>query len=101
MYNDNSLYTMYDLIWYYSTAPMDFTAFTNRSLMFTAGSQMGDMVCTNIEIINDDVLEANMEQFFADITSSAADIVCGRERATIIILETNDGSKRVAKMIEV
>ena len=100
MYNDNSLYTMYDLIWCYSAAPMDFTAFINRPLMFTAGSQMGDMVCTNIEIINDDVLESNMEEFFADITSSAADIELGRNPATITILETNDGSKRVAKMIE-
>ena len=100
MYNDNGLYTMYDLIWCYSTAPMDFTAFTNRPLMFTAGSQMGDMVCTSIEIINDDVLEANMEQFFATITSSTAEIEIGRNLATITILETNDGSKRVAKMIE-
>ena len=74
---------------------MDFTAFTDQSLTFTAGSQMGDVVCTSIEIINDDVLEANIiEEFFADIASSAADIVCGRERATIIILETNDDSKR-------
>ena len=94
MYGDNSVYTMSDLIWCYSAAPMDFTAFINRPLMFTAGSQMGDMVCTDIEIINDDVLEVNMEQFFADITSSAADVVSGRDRATITILETNDAGKR-------
>ena len=68
--------------------------FTNRLLMFTAGSQMDDSVCTNIEIINDGVLEPNMEQFFADITSTAADIESGRDRATITILETNDGGKR-------
>ena len=74
--------------------------FMNRPLMFTANSQMGDEVCTNIEINNDNVLEANMEQFFATITSSAADIASGRESATITILETNDGGKRVAKIIE-
>ena len=85
---------MYDQTWCYFTAPMDFTAFTNRALMFTAGSQMGDSVCTNIEINNDDVLELNSEQFFADITSTAADIESGEDRATITILETNDGSKR-------
>ena len=75
--------------------------FMDRPLMFPANySQMGDLMCTNIEINNDDVLEANMEQFFADITSTAADIESGRDRATITILETNDGSKRVAKIIE-
>ena len=101
MYDDNSLYTLYiyDLTCCYSTA-LDFTAFTNRPLIFTAGSQMGDTVCTNIEIINDNVLESNMEQFFADITSTAADIESGGNRATITILETNDGGKRAAEIIE-
>ena len=88
-----------DLACCYSTA-LDFMAFTDRPLMFEANSQMGDIVCTNIEIINDNVLEPNMEQFFADIESSAADIVSGRERATITILETNDGGKKVAEIVE-
>ena len=87
---------MFKLTQYFSTAPMDYIAFAGRQLSFAANSNMGDIVCTSIEIVNDDVLEANLEEFFADITSTAADIAIGRDRATIRLIESNDGSKRVA-----
>ena len=76
---------------------MDFVQIVNRVLTFPANSMTGDTLCTNVNINNDMVLEMNMEMFFLDITSSDADIQPGRGRATVTILETNDGSKRNRK----
>ena len=74
-------------------APMDYTQFANRVLTFPANSMTGSTVCTNVAINNDNTLEMDGEMFFLDITSTEADIVSGRERATVTLVESNDGSE--------
>ena len=74
------------------TAPMDFTAFSSRVLTFPIDSVGGDQQCTNVMINNDNVVEASGEMFFVNLASSDADIVPGRERATITIDDTDRGT---------
>ena len=71
--------------------PMDFFEFSNRPLTFPANSATGTTVCTNVFINNDNTLEMDFEMFFLEISSTAADLQPGRERATVVIRETNDG----------
>ena len=73
---------------------MDYIQIQDRPLEFPANSANGDSVCTNIQIVNDDVLES-VESFFATISSSAADIEQNRDETTINIIESNDESKYI------
>ena len=74
---------------------MDFNAIPppGRILEFTAGSMMGDILCTNIIIRNDNVLEMSGEQFFANIVSDDAEVI--DPQASITLTEPNDESWRL------
>ena len=63
---------------------------TNRQLSFPANSQFQEETCTNIDILDDNVLEGSMEDFFANIAPIGnVDIVTGREQATINLFQTD------------
>ena len=74
---------------------MDFNAIPppGRTLVFTAGSMMGDLLCTNIIIRNDNVLEMSGEQFFANIVSDDAEVI--DPQASITLTEPNDDGWRL------
>ena len=69
---------------------MDYASLSNSLLVFTPPSVTGDSECIDITINNDNILELTGEFFFADITSDVADLVPGRESATITLQEPND-----------
>ena len=71
---------------------MDYVA-VSTTLLFLAGAVQGDTACVDISIINDNVLEINGENFFADISSSDAVVQTGFDTATITFIETNDEGK--------
>ena len=70
---------------------MDYDPFSGRVLTFPMNSGSGAEQCTNVMINNDNVVE-DSEMFFVDLTSNDADIVSGRERATITINDMDRGT---------
>ena len=67
---------------------MDYAPFSNRVLTFPINSVSGAEQCTNVMINGDSIVESSGEMFFVSLTSSDADIVPGRERAIVNILDT-------------
>ena len=75
---------------------MDHFTVLSRTLTFPVGSDQGSSQCTNINIVDDNFLEADIETFFADLTTDVniAQVDPTRSRATITILD-DDHSKRL------
>ena len=46
---------------------------TPTELAFPADSQQGDVVCTDVEIIDDDVVE-NYEYFYVELSTNDSDV---------------------------
>ena len=70
----------------------DYTAITSETLTFTSGNGIGDRICREVELNNDEILESN-ERFMLKLTSSdETAIVKNTAMATVIITEdTRDG----------
>ena len=79
---------------------MDYFAVLSRTLTFAAGSAQGSSQCTNIDIVNDNFLEADIETFFADLTTdpNIAQVDPARSQATITI-QDDDMSKRLSENV--
>jgi len=72
----------------------------SRTLTFPVGSAQGSSQCTNIDIVDDNFLEADIETFFADLTAdpNMAQVDPARSQATITIQDDNM-SKRLSENV--
>ena len=70
-----------------------------RTLTFSAGSAQGSSECTNIDIVDDNFLEANLESFFADLSTdpNVAEVDSARSRAAITIVDNNMGKRLIER----
>lgn len=86
------------LITYVSiSAPMDYFTVPGRTLTFPIGSAQGSSECTNINIVDDNFLEADLESFFADLSAdpNVAEVDSARSRAAITIVDNNMGKRLI------
>ena len=71
------------------TAPGDYTA-VGEDLIFTAANVVGSTVCTNVTIIDDEVLEG--DQSFSLSLSSTDPVMFGTDEATVTIVDNDSES---------
>ena len=79
----------------FNTAPGDYLAL-NARLEFTAGRSAGDVVCTQVDIVDDRVVDMNEEDLILSLSPVEPSVtVITAASATVTIIENDNDGKLV------
>ena len=94
------LVTEFIIPFYACTAPNDYMAL-NSILLFTVGQSVGDVVCTNLDIVDDMAIERDGEDVILSLSpvEPAVTVVTASSATVAIIENDNDGKHKMILII--